>query len=269
MRHSSITLLAQLLLAILPFATTVNAQPSDVGKRYPSEKMTYVDRITGITVTALTTYPGSDSKNYQTHPQWTSDGQYIIFRSSRATDGFSQAFALNEITGTIIQLTDGPGTGTGSLNIARKTMHLYFFRGQRGAPRKLIELSLDSLLKDSEAGTMKAPVSYERTVMTLPSDIRESGGFTLDADEKSAYIGVGFTKDYPREVPTDTSFTRRKPGRPILQHPGGIRKIDLQTGDVSTVIDVPFTMGHVQANPFVPGEIVYCNETGGDAPQRM
>jgi oligogalacturonide lyase len=28
-------------------------------------------------------------------------------------------------------------------------------------------------------------------------------------------------------------------------------------------------MGHVQVNPWVPGEIVYCNETGGDASQRI
>jgi oligogalacturonide lyase len=35
------------------------------------------------------------------------------------------------------------------------------------------------------------------------------------------------------------------------------------------VIDVPFRMGHVQTNPWVPGEILYCHETTGDAPQRM
>ena len=28
-------------------------------------------------------------------------------------------------------------------------------------------------------------------------------------------------------------------------------------------------MGHVQANPWMPGEIVYCHETTGDAPQRI
>ena len=28
-------------------------------------------------------------------------------------------------------------------------------------------------------------------------------------------------------------------------------------------------MGHVQANPWAAGEIIYCMETGGDAPQRM
>jgi oligogalacturonide lyase len=45
--------------------------------------------------------------------------------------------------------------------------------------------------------------------------------------------------------------------------------MDLQTGAVSVILDTPFLMGHVQANPWVPNEILYCHETGGDAPQRM
>jgi oligogalacturonide lyase len=48
-----------------------------------------------------------------------------------------------------------------------------------------------------------------------------------------------------------------------------LRKVDLETGAVSKIIDVNLQIGHIQANPFVPGEIMYCHETGGDAPQRM
>jgi oligogalacturonide lyase len=51
--------------------------------------------------------------------------------------------------------------------------------------------------------------------------------------------------------------------------PGGLRKIDLKTGKFDRVIDTPFQVGHVQVNPWVSGEIVYCHETGGDAPQRI
>jgi len=31
---------------------------------------------------------------------------------------------------------------------------------------------------------------------------------------------------------------------------------------------VPFQVGHIQSNPWVPGEIVFCWETGGKSPQR-
>ena len=44
---------------------------------------------------------------------------------------------------------------------------------------------------------------------------------------------------------------------------------DLATGASRIVIRTSFTVGHIQANPFKSGEIMYCNETGGDAPTRM
>ena len=75
---------------------------------------------------------------------------------------------------------------------------------------------------------------------------------------KQAYVGFDGRPAPPR-----------LPGQPVPQVPGGIRAIDLATGKVRTVITTSFRMGHVQANPFVPGEILYCHETGGDAPQRM
>src|SRR5450759_3635935 len=101
---------------------------SDIGKRFPSEKMTYVDKVTGFPVTVLTTNTANDQKIYQTHPQWTADGKYIIFRSNRATNG-TQPFAVNESTGEIIQLSDNPNNNSSTLNLARKSMKLYFLRG--------------------------------------------------------------------------------------------------------------------------------------------
>jgi len=249
--------------ASILFASTAIA--SDVGKRFPSEMRTFVDARTGVTVTALTTGVFNDAKIYQTHPQWTSDGQYIVFRSNRAAGGRSQAFAVREVTGDIIQLTEG-ATNTGSLNVARKSNKLYFFRGGMGTPAQLIELNLDPLFADSQAGKMKDPASYERAVGTMPADLRESGGFTLDADEKVAYIGVGKAPPGGGRGGPPRSVGQPQPPPPAW---GGIRKMDLQTGAVASVVDVPFQMGHIQANPYLPGEILYCHETGGDAPQRM
>src|SRR4051794_7008976 len=98
-----------------------------VGRRYPSERKIVPDEKTGVPMTVLTSGASSDAKIYQTHPQWTSDGNYIIFRSSGRAQG-SQAYAVNEASGDIIQLTEGAGNNTGSLNIARKSMKLYFVR---------------------------------------------------------------------------------------------------------------------------------------------
>ncbi len=277
---------------------------SNVGRRFPSEMRVFSDKVTGVPVTALTTDAANDAKIYQTHPQWTADNKYIIFRSNRGAapgaPATAQAFAINETTGEIIQLTDGPDTNTGSLNIARKSMKLYFFRG--GGPDskvspKLIELNLEPLFADSEAKKMKPDASYEREIMTLPANLIEAGGFALDADEKTAYIGITRLDAIPGGVAppivglaegalrgTQATLGPRQgaapgggqgpangrpPGQPIPPRPGGVRSIDLKTGEIKTVVDTEFTMGHVQTNPWVPGEIVYCNETGGDAPQRM
>ncbi len=271
----------------------VAASNSNVGKRYPSEKTSYVDPVTGLPVTVLTTSPANDAKLYQTHTQWTSDGSHIVFRSNRASEEGSresQAFAVNVVTGDIIQLTDGPGTGTGSLNVGHQSMRLFFFRKDGDAQPVLIEQDLKRLLDDAYAGTVGDPASYERAIATLPDGLRESGGFALDADESKAYVGVAwgerdqsaFRRAATASRTPETSTRPASSGGPGVDReaqrqrfeeagrgPGGIRSIDLATGEVKTVIDVDFRMGHVQSNYWAPGEIMYCHETTGDAPQRM
>jgi oligogalacturonide lyase len=264
---------------------------SDIGKRFPSEKRTFADKVTGLTITALTTSPANDQLPYQTHPHWTSDGKYVIFRSDRASDGSTQAYALDEATGEIVQLTEGP-TRTSGLDAARKSNRLYFFQGERGTPPKFIELNLDALLADSKAGAMKDPGAYQRVIMTMPEGVRESGGFVLDADEKEVFIGVNLGNPQQRQGGNlDNSSARDDPENRDARVPAPIqekrweeiqsqelargpqkcelRRIDLKTGEMRKIIDVPFRLGHIQANPFVSGEILYCHETGGDAPQRI
>lgn len=278
----------RLVLLTLTFAFFNTAHASHVGRVLPSEKKHYTDPVTHLTVDVLTSDPASDSKPYQTHTTWTSDGQWIIFRSDRG-DG-PQAYLVSESTGAIVQLTDGPGTGVGSLNLSRKAMKLYFMRGTSPAPRQLVELDLARLLPDALAHRVaSAPSTYERIVCTLPTDLRDSGGFALDADESCAYWGVAFGPPPERPAPTHTNRTadgrsqvdaantnaaeQREAARARFaaagRGPGGIRRIDLRTGAITKVIDTDFRMGHVQTNPWVPGEIVYCHETTGDAPQRM
>lgn len=236
---------------------------SDVGRRFPSERQVLVDRVTGALLTALTTAKANDTKIYQSHPQWTADGTHVVFRSDgRSRDGRPQIFAVHEVTGDIIQLTDGPGVNVhdDSLALAHKSNKLYYLRDEGGGTR-LVELDLDPLLVKEVVGTSTAAsegIGHERVVAVLPPDYRGMGGLSLDADEQVAYLGVTLQDPPPRE-----------PGKTLPQVPGGIRAVDLATGAYTKVVDTLFRVGHVQANPWVPGEILYCNETGGDAPQRM
>src|SRR5689334_5731685 len=76
---------------------------AQIGRRFPSEKKVVKDPVTGTMLTFLTSTPSGDSKIYQTHNQWTSDGQWVIFRSNRVR---GEAMAVNERSGDIVQVTE-------------------------------------------------------------------------------------------------------------------------------------------------------------------
>jgi oligogalacturonide lyase len=242
-----------LLAALLFVCSSAQAQ---VGRQFPSEKQIVVDRVTGRPLTLLTSGAFNDAKIYPTHPQWAADGVHILFRSAdRSADGHPQIFVVNEISGGITQVSEGEGVDAGSINVARLSNKVYYSRrAGPDASSTLIEVDLTALLAESRPPASKG----ERTVGNLPKGFIGAGGFTLDADEKTAYFGFDQRRAPPRER-----------GQPVPQVPGGLLAMDLANGRTRTVLEVPFRMGHVQANPLKPGEILYCHETGGDAPQRM
>jgi rhamnogalacturonyl hydrolase YesR len=88
------------LIGIL-LSTSVYTQ---IGTRFPSERKIIKDPVTGQKLIFLTSTPHGDSKIYQTHNQWTSDGQWLIFRSHRVA---GEAMAVNERTGEMVQVTEG------------------------------------------------------------------------------------------------------------------------------------------------------------------
>jgi len=107
-----------------------------IGRTWPSEKKIVPDPVTGVPLEFLTSTDGTyrQSKIYQTHRQWTADGKWLIFRGTR--EAGSQAFAVNEESGQIVQVTE---TGfMGMLCAGNKTMKLYVMAGGggrgRGAP---------------------------------------------------------------------------------------------------------------------------------------
>ncbi len=70
--------------AICVAALSLASASAEVGHTYPSEKKVVMDPVTGTELTFLTSTPVGDSKIYQTHPDWTSDGKWLIFRSRLA-----------------------------------------------------------------------------------------------------------------------------------------------------------------------------------------
>jgi len=111
---------------------TIVPSHAQIGTRFPSEKKVIKDPLTSAELVFLTSQPDKgDSKIYQTHNQWTSDSKWVIFRSNRVP---GEAMAVNEETGDIVQVTEGGYTGM--LNVARKSMKLYFMRNVPGNEEK-------------------------------------------------------------------------------------------------------------------------------------
>jgi len=258
------------IISIGLFLTVQSAMASNVGKRYPSEKHTIVDRVTGRSITVLTSSQYSDYKPYHTHDTWAADGNWIVFYSNRADNGH-QIFAVNELTGDIVQLTDSPGAT--AINLSRKEMKMFYIRGQQ--IRQIVELNIGKLIDDSMTGQMKDPTVYERVVVTLPD--KPGGQLGLDADETYLYWGTIYRSETTAPRPQYPGDRDRKAYAKFKEEmfavatrgTSEIYKINVQTGKMDKVLDIPFVMGHLQANPWTPGEIFYCKETGGDADQRI
>ena len=189
------------LLAVIT-AFSASTAVCQIGKSFPSERKEIKDPITGTMLTFLTSTQNGDAKIYQTHNQWTSDGQWLIFRSNRAK---GEAMAVNEKSGEIVQVSEGGYTGM--LNVARKTMKLYFMRNEKTdtipvtpgdtarrrvqRPVQIIEVDLEKLFADSKAGTLKKATSYQRICGTTPKALGAGGDMALDGDEQWAYFRGG------------------------------------------------------------------------------
>ncbi|MEO6520118.1 MAG: hypothetical protein ABIN91_00445 [Mucilaginibacter sp.] len=259
----NIILIAGLLLC----GATVSAQ---IGRRFPSERKVVKDPVTGTMLTFLTSTPTGDSKIYQTHNQWTSDLKWLIYRTGRVK---GEAMAVNEETGEMVQVTEGGYVGM--LNVARKSMKLYFMRkvggtlsdNEANGPLEIVEVDLAKLFVDSKAGKVQAANVYQRVCGTPDAKIGAGGDMALDGAEEWVYFRIGKEEAARRLAPgtkIDSAFGPRHMGA----GPSGIAAMNIKTGQVKHVVAVPFQVGHIQTNPWMPGEIIFCWETGGKSPQR-
>ncbi len=257
------------LLSFLFFTTSTSY--AQIGKRFPSERKLVKDPVTGTMLTFATSTPAGDSKIYQTHTQWTADGEWLIFRSNRARN---EALAVNEKTGDIVQVTEGGYTGM--LCVARKSMKLYYMRNastdtaQRrrgGGALQVIEVNLDKVFADSKSGKMAPATSYQRVCGTIPATMEAGGDMALDAQEDVVYFRVGKTEAAKHLAP-DAKVEKAFGPRNMGAGPAGLMSMSIATGALKYIVSVPFQIGHVQTNYWVPGEIIFCWETGGKSPQR-
>ena len=254
------TTLTLFCLTVFLFVSSLSAQ---IGRRFPSEKKVIKDSVTGTELTFLTSQPHGDSKIYPTHNQWTSDGEWVIFRSHRVE---GEAMAVNEKSGEIVQVTEGGYSGM--LNVARNSMKLYFMRKVSESKEvEIVVVNLEKLFDDSSNGNLKSADAYQKVCGVTPGELGAGGDMALDADEEWAWFRVGkeaAQKHLAKGIKIEEDFGPRNMGA----GPGGIAGMNLNTGEIKYVTSVPFQVGHIQTNPWVSGQIIFCWETGGKSPQR-
>ena len=254
------------------------------GKCTPSERWTYTDAQTGNKITVLTDTLKNDRFLYQTDPMWTADGKYLLFRSSSRGDGTmvertqpngekkkwkpTQIYFIEMATGKIIQATEGADLGNAFL--ANRSNKLFISRNENHQ-WKLYVMDLDRFFADVEHDKVGKPAKYERLIGIFPAEMGRPGGYAVDCMDDYAYITVEREGTEEEKERMMKNAFLPETNQPVKIKPTlcGIRKMNLQTGEVTKVIDTEFKVGHIQASRFTPGEIVFCNETGGDAHQRM
>ncbi|RZK62871.1 MAG: hypothetical protein EOO59_01385 [Hymenobacter sp.] len=183
-----------------------------------------------------------------------------------------EALAVHEKTGIQVQVTEGGYTGL--LNVARHARKRYFRRqppgtapGGAAAPLQIVEVDLARLLADSQAGQLNPANAYQRVCGTPPAALQAGGDRALDGDENWAYFRVG-KQEAARHLAAGTKLESAFGPRHLGAGPAGIAALNVHTGALKYVVSVPFQIGHSQPTPWVPGELVFCWETGGKSPQR-
>lgn len=264
------------------FMTSVGAmaQYGVIGK---SEMMNVVDAVTGVELTLLTDTMKNDRFLYQTDPMWTSDGKYLMFRSSSRSNETieikdregktrkwpsTQIYFIEIATGNIIQATTGMNTGSGFL--ANHSNRLFLSRREKDE-WKMYVIDLEKFFADVKDKNVKKSSKYETLIGTFPKEMGRAESFCVNSDDEWAFITVG--RDGTQEEIDRMNKNAFIPegNQPIKITPSlsGIRKMNLKTGRVEMVCNLEFRVGHIQASRFRGDEIVFCNETGGDAYQRM
>ncbi len=260
------TRMVKTLLSLLTCLLTYIVSQGQIGTQFPSERKMVKDPLTGIDLVFLTSTPAGDSKIYPTHNQWTSDGEWLIFRSDRVKD---EALAVNESTGDIVQVTEGGYSG--ALCVGRKSMRLFYWKKmdeeRKNGSQQLIEVDLEKLFAHSKKGMLEPANSYQRVCGAIPEEMDAKTEMALDADEEWVYFSVG-KSEAAKHLLAGTKIEEPFGPRKMGAGPAGIAGMNVKTGEIKYVVSVPFQIGHVQSNSWKSGEIIFCWETGGKAPQR-
>lgn len=187
------------------------------------------DEQTGVKLRDLTPELPFAQIIYQTHPMWTQDMEYFVFNGGESKDHLVPQARMNDLARIRPLLTD-PVTAS---VLDTENGRLYYIQD-----KSIYVLSVSLGFRK-----MASP----RKIAELPAKIlRPEGGISLDAKGDLVYMGAVMEENKE----------------------WAIVALNLETESWQMVTELDFRVGHVQANPSITRIILFCHETGGDAPQR-
>lgn len=204
-----------------------------------SKMESYRDERTGVRLRNLTPECAKAQLMYQTHPMWTPNMEYLVFDAEK--DGVMLPHALLFKTGHTRPIVDTPVPAS---VLDRKTGRFYYIQ--------------DNDIMAINVGLAFRRMAKPRRIAAIPSGLVKSvcGGLSLDTKGDWLYMGV-----------ENKSITPPLPGEDGKHW--AILYLDIESAQWHKVVDLDFKVGHVQANPTIARVIMFCHETGGDAPQRI
>ena len=152
--------------------------------------------------------------------------------------------------------------------------HLLFRSDRAGyaAPHALdMETGRIHVVTDSSVGTYVLASLENRVYYLSEGSVFTIGVIdSLEAKEKVAAIPdwAAGLRGGPEMSPDANGKALYVGGTLEKDKKWGILRLDLVTQSWHVVTEQDFRIGHVQANPYRSGVVMFCHETGGDAPQR-
>lgn len=208
-----------------------------------SERQSYTDRQSGVTVTQLTNYKGHSHHFYFTNPGWYAGGQKLLISSDR--NNRTNLYGIDMVSGEIEQLTD--------LEPVPLPREFEFLRASTNPVRDEVYFWHDLNLMALDLETGHARVLYEL-----------EPGWSISMTNCSAdgrHIRFGIWEDLSDKIETDllrgyVGFAETWAAKPLSQ----VMSVATDGSHSEVLFEEQYWIGHVNTSPTQPNLLTFCHE---------
>lgn len=207
------------------------------GRRWPSERKTYVDRLTGLEVTQLTDYKAHSHHLYFTESGWYDNEQRLLFVSDRGNS--ANLYSMDVESGEMTQLTDYENCDALDACLLPDGSAAFVKRGSR-----LTRLDLNTL---EECLLYEAPDGYHL------------GNASATTDNRHVLTCVQEDLSHRIRLDLDNGYVGHRELMEAAPH-SMIVRIDADNGDAEKMYEANAFITHINASTTEPWLMTFCHE---------